>query len=247
MLTSGATMAVINNGTAATKMVVRTGTLSAGAGQGVAGQLVATTSGATGNAGGIFVSSDRALTLGAVSAGGNIDIATTTANALTVSGAMSTAAQTASGTPSGNVTLTSGAGIVLNNSVTTGSATVATSGLVPELTRRVHDLVRSGDMAGALRGQFEIVRLFDMAMQGADFPEGYRVAASRESPLALLKAVDSVQPDIIIIDTESPARDVLEHVVIVTLPIWLDCEELASLQPSKQSRDAVGRNPRLRV
>jgi len=57
-------------------------------------------------------------------------------------------------------------------------ATVATSGLVPELTRRVHDLVRSGDMAGALRGQFDIVRLFDMAMQGADFPEGYRVAAS---------------------------------------------------------------------
>ena len=57
-------------------------------------------------------------------------------------------------------------------------ATVATSGLVPELTRRVHDLVRSGDLAGALRGQFEIVRLFDMAMQGADFPEGYRVAAS---------------------------------------------------------------------
>lgn len=45
---------------------------------------------------------------------------------------------------------------------------------------------------------------------------GYRVAASLESPLALLKAVDSVQPDIIIIDTESPARDVLEHVVIVT-------------------------------
>src|SRR2546426_4653853 len=41
--------------------------------------------------------------LGALSAGGNIDISTTGANALTVSGAISTAAQTASATPSGSV------------------------------------------------------------------------------------------------------------------------------------------------
>jgi response regulator NasT len=45
---------------------------------------------------------------------------------------------------------------------------------------------------------------------------GYAVAAVLESPLALLRAVDSVRPDIIIIDTESPSRDVLEHVVIVS-------------------------------
>lgn len=57
-------------------------------------------------------------------------------------------------------------------------ATVATSGLMPELTRRVWDLVRGGNLAEALRHQADIIRLFDMAMQGADFPEGYRVAAS---------------------------------------------------------------------
>ena len=45
---------------------------------------------------------------------------------------------------------------------------------------------------------------------------GYLVAAVLESPLTLLKAVDSLLPDIIIIDTESPSRDVLEHVVMVT-------------------------------
>lgn len=45
---------------------------------------------------------------------------------------------------------------------------------------------------------------------------GYQVAAALESSLALLRAVDTVQPDIIIIDTESPSRDVLEHVVIVS-------------------------------
>jgi len=44
----------------------------------------------------------------------------------------------------------------------------------------------------------------------------YDVAAVVESPLELLRAVESHQPDIIIIDTESPSRDVLEHVVMVT-------------------------------
>ena len=45
---------------------------------------------------------------------------------------------------------------------------------------------------------------------------GYAVTATLESPLELLRAVDAHLPDIIIIDTESPSRDVLEHVVMVT-------------------------------
>lgn len=44
----------------------------------------------------------------------------------------------------------------------------------------------------------------------------YDVAAVLESSLALLQAVENHQPDIIIIDTESPSRDVLEHVVMVS-------------------------------
>jgi response regulator NasT len=44
----------------------------------------------------------------------------------------------------------------------------------------------------------------------------YDVAAVLESSLALLKAVEDHQPDIIIIDTDSPSRDVLEHVVMVS-------------------------------
>ena len=44
----------------------------------------------------------------------------------------------------------------------------------------------------------------------------YRVAAVLESPLELLKAVEAHAPDIIIIDTDSPSRDVLEHVVMVS-------------------------------
>jgi len=45
---------------------------------------------------------------------------------------------------------------------------------------------------------------------------GHEVVASLSSPLDLLRAVERVQPDVIIIDTESPTRDVLEHVVMVS-------------------------------
>jgi response regulator NasT len=45
---------------------------------------------------------------------------------------------------------------------------------------------------------------------------GHEVAASLASPLELLRAVETLRPDVIVIDTESPTRDVLEHVVIVS-------------------------------
>jgi response regulator NasT len=45
---------------------------------------------------------------------------------------------------------------------------------------------------------------------------GHEVAASLSSPLDLLRTVETVQPDVIVIDTTSPSRDVLEHVVMVS-------------------------------
>ena len=45
---------------------------------------------------------------------------------------------------------------------------------------------------------------------------GYEVTASLSSPLALLKAVEEQRPDVIVIDTGSPSRDVLEHLVVLT-------------------------------
>jgi len=50
------------------------------------------------------------------------------------------------------------------------------------------------------------------ALQGA----GYEVSASLTSPLALLKTIETLQPDVIVIDTDSPSRDVLEHLVFVS-------------------------------
>ncbi len=45
---------------------------------------------------------------------------------------------------------------------------------------------------------------------------GHQVTACLSSPLALLKAIDELQPDVIVIDTDSPSRDVLEHLVVVS-------------------------------
>jgi response regulator NasT len=45
---------------------------------------------------------------------------------------------------------------------------------------------------------------------------GHQVAASLSSPLELLRSVETLLPDVIVIDTESPTRDVLEHVVMVS-------------------------------
>jgi response regulator NasT len=45
---------------------------------------------------------------------------------------------------------------------------------------------------------------------------GYEVAASLTSPLLLLKTIDALTPDVIVIDTDSPSRDVLEHLVVMS-------------------------------
>ncbi len=54
--------------------------------------------------------------------------------------------------------------------------TNATSGIVPEITRRLFDLTLAGALDEARTLQFELVRLFDAMMYSADFPEGFRAA-----------------------------------------------------------------------
>lgn len=46
--------------------------------------------------------------------------------------------------------------------------------------------------------------------------EGIEVALTLESPLALLKHVSDLRPDIVLIDTESPSRDVLEQLAAIS-------------------------------
>ncbi|HZL34918.1 MAG TPA: dihydrodipicolinate synthase family protein [Tepidisphaeraceae bacterium] len=54
--------------------------------------------------------------------------------------------------------------------------THATSGVVPELTRRIFDLATSGDLTQAVPLQLRLIELFDAMLGQADFPEGFRAA-----------------------------------------------------------------------
>ncbi|MCC6579499.1 MAG: dihydrodipicolinate synthase family protein [Phycisphaeraceae bacterium] len=54
--------------------------------------------------------------------------------------------------------------------------THATSGVVPELTRKLYDLTRAGQLDQAVRLQYRLLELFDAMLYSADFPEGFRAA-----------------------------------------------------------------------
>jgi 4-hydroxy-tetrahydrodipicolinate synthase len=54
--------------------------------------------------------------------------------------------------------------------------TNATSGVVPELTRKLYDLTKAGKIAEAMQLQFRMLELFDTMLYSADFPEGFRAA-----------------------------------------------------------------------
>ncbi len=54
--------------------------------------------------------------------------------------------------------------------------TNATSGAAPELTRKLYDLTKAGQIDEAMRLQFRMLELFDAMLYSADFPEGFRAA-----------------------------------------------------------------------
>src|SRR5271166_6659114 len=54
--------------------------------------------------------------------------------------------------------------------------TNATSGVAPELTRKLYDLTRGGQIDEAMRLQYRLLELFDAMLYSADFPEGFRAA-----------------------------------------------------------------------
>ncbi|HID24683.1 MAG TPA: dihydrodipicolinate synthase family protein [Planctomycetaceae bacterium] len=54
--------------------------------------------------------------------------------------------------------------------------TNASSGVVPELTRKLYDLTMAGRLHEARTLQYRLIRLFDTMIYSAEFPEGFRVA-----------------------------------------------------------------------
>ncbi len=55
--------------------------------------------------------------------------------------------------------------------------THASSGVLPELTRRIYDTVRAGAIDEAMAMQRRLTDLFDALFLGVDFPEGFRAGA----------------------------------------------------------------------
>jgi response regulator NasT len=68
---------------------------------------------------------------------------------------------------------------------------------------------------------------------------GHRVAATLPNAFDLLRQVETLQPDVIIIDTDSPSRDVLEHVVMVSRDQPRPIVMFASDANTLTSREAV--------
>ena len=54
--------------------------------------------------------------------------------------------------------------------------TNATSGVVPEITRKLYDLTLSGQLDDARTLQYRLLKLFDAMLFSAEFPEGFRAA-----------------------------------------------------------------------
>lgn len=55
--------------------------------------------------------------------------------------------------------------------------TNASASVVPELTRKLYDLFRAGNVDAALEMQFRLMDLFDAMLAWGDFPEGFRAGA----------------------------------------------------------------------
>jgi 4-hydroxy-tetrahydrodipicolinate synthase len=56
--------------------------------------------------------------------------------------------------------------------------TIATSGVVPEMIVKLHELFKQGDIRGATHIQFQMLELIETMLLGADFPEGFRAGMS---------------------------------------------------------------------
>lgn len=54
--------------------------------------------------------------------------------------------------------------------------TNASSGVVPEVTRKLYDLTIAGNLDEARRVQYDLVELFDTMIYSAEFPDGFRAA-----------------------------------------------------------------------
>jgi 4-hydroxy-tetrahydrodipicolinate synthase len=84
--------------------------------------------------------------------------------------------------------------------------TNATSGVLPELTRRMFDATRAGEIDEAMDLQYRLLELFDAMLFSADFPIGFRAAVE----LRGIRLGESRQP---MSDQQKVDREKLSHVL----------------------------------
>ncbi len=82
--------------------------------------------------------------------------------------------------------------------------TNATSGILPELTRQLYDLTQAGRLDEAMSLQYRLLEIFDTMLYSADFPGGFRAAAT----LRGLELGESRQP---LSDTQKVDRQELSR------------------------------------
>ena len=111
--------------------------------------------------------------------------------------------------------------------------TNATSGVVPELTRKLYDLTRAGQIDEAMRLQFRMLELFDAMLYSADFPEGFRAAVE----LRGFRVGRSRQPQT---DRQQIDRAGLQNVLQCILADFGYVEAAARLLPAANGRHQPG-------
>ena len=82
--------------------------------------------------------------------------------------------------------------------------TNATSGILPELTRQLYDLTQAGRLDEAMSLQYRLLEIFDTMLYSADFPVGFRAAAT----LRGIELGESRQP---LSDTQKVDREELSR------------------------------------
>ncbi len=113
--------------------------------------------------------------------------------------------------------------------------TNATSGVVPELMRKLYDLVVNGRLDEALPLQMRILEVFDAMLYSADFPEGFRAAVE-------LRGFDFGAGRQPLSDTQKVDRSALQRVLHCILAAFGVVEKPAHAGPPRVGGGEVERD-----
>jgi dihydrodipicolinate synthase/N-acetylneuraminate lyase len=113
--------------------------------------------------------------------------------------------------------------------------TNATSGIVPELMRRLYDLALARQYDDAVKLQLRLIELFDTMLYSADFPDGFRAAVE-------LRGFDMGKSRQPLSDTQQVDRETLQRVlqcILADFDIVPAPEEGCAVRTGQAQQDKV--------